>query len=95
MLYQNLNRYDEAELLLKQAITIYRTVLGIEHFNGAQSLGNLALLYHKQGKYKEAEPLYQQALVICEKVLGMSHPETVRIRRNYTRCYTNPLNMGQ
>ena len=58
-------------------------VLGPEHPDTAQTLGNLALLYHDQGKFELAVPLYEQALAIYESALGTDHPRTVNVRNNY------------
>jgi tetratricopeptide (TPR) repeat protein len=67
-------RYEEATLLLEQALQISQEQLGIDHPGTAMGLNNLANLYRVQGKYTQAEPLYKQALQICEGQLGMEDP---------------------
>jgi tetratricopeptide (TPR) repeat protein len=66
-------RYDQAEPLLQQALTIRVQRLGSEHLDTAESLNNLGSLYHSRGKYVEAERLLQQALTIREQQLGADH----------------------
>jgi tetratricopeptide (TPR) repeat protein len=69
-------RYREAELLLKQALSIREQELEVMHPDTARSLNNLGELYRQMGKYEKAEPLYQKALTIREQVLGAIHPDT-------------------
>ncbi|OCQ88861.1 hypothetical protein BCD64_03715 [Nostoc sp. MBR 210] len=80
-------RYGEAEPLLKQAVQIYRKVLGDNHTDTASSLNSLAVLYELQGRYDEAELLHNQALQIYKKVLGTEHPSTATILHNLAFLY--------
>ncbi len=80
-------QYEEAESLLKQALSIHQEQLGASHPLTAQSLHNLALLYLVQGRYKEAEPLYRRALPIYEDLLGASHPQTAAIVCDLAELY--------
>ncbi|KPQ32593.1 MAG: Tetratricopeptide repeat, partial [Phormidium sp. OSCR] len=68
-------RYQEAILLVQQALEIRETALGESHPDVATSLNNLALLYYSQGNYNAAEPLYRRSLDIRETALGESHPD--------------------
>lgn len=68
--------YNEAELLYRDALTLYQRLLGDNHLDVANSMGNLAVLYRSQGRYGEAEPLYVQALTIAVQRLGENHPNT-------------------
>jgi tetratricopeptide (TPR) repeat protein len=76
-------QYREAEPLRKSALVMCEHVLGPEHPDTAQTLGNLAALYHDQGKYELAAPLFQRAMAIYEQKLGADHPSTTRVRENY------------
>ena len=62
--YRNLNVFDKAEPLLKQAMEVRKRVLGEKHPAYATSLISLAELYRVMGDYARAEPLYRQALEI-------------------------------
>ena len=70
-------QYEQAEFLLKHALTIRERVLGPDHPETAQSLYDLAWFYHDRHKYKQAEPLYERALAMRERILGPDHPRTV------------------
>ena len=76
LLYASQERYEEAEPLYLQALSLRKKLLGEEHPSVAISLNNLAGLYQSQGRYEEAEPLYLQALSILFSVLGDNHPYT-------------------
>jgi tetratricopeptide (TPR) repeat protein len=80
-------RYQEAEVLLKQALLFIEQEVRVELPNTASCLNNLAILYEWQGKYEEAEPLYQRALTICEGLLGSDHSDTVNILNNLAAFY--------
>ena len=81
--YNDTGRYEDAEPLLEEALSIHRRVLGADHPNTAGSLNNLAALYRAQGRYAEAAPLYKEALEIVERVLGAEHPNTKVTRDNF------------
>lgn len=76
-------RYTEAELLLKQALSISEQEHGWEHVETARDAATLGWFYNTQGKYKQAEPLYVRALAIREQQLGPQHPHTQVILGNY------------
>ncbi|HTU88670.1 MAG TPA: tetratricopeptide repeat protein [Gemmataceae bacterium] len=69
-------RYREAQPLLQQVLTNFRTLLGEEHPYTATSYDNLAANLNAQGKYKEVEEVDRKALAIRRKALGEEHPET-------------------
>ena len=81
-LYQSQGKYEEAEPLLKQALSLSQELLGDRHPDVASSLNNLAMLYHSQGRSETAESLYVRALQIAEAVLGRDHLNTVTYRKN-------------
>ena len=83
MIYENTGRYDEAEPLFDQALSIRRRVLGADHPDTAISLNNFAALYRAQGRYSEAAQLFNEAVEIMERVLGVEHPNTKVARENY------------
>ena len=69
-----LNRYSEAEPLLRRVLAISEKTLGKEHADIAIYLNNLANLLNDDDKSVEAEPLSRRALAIDEKVYGKEHP---------------------
>ena len=50
--------YDEAELLLRDSLTMGRKLLAATHPDIAQSASNLGLLLQETGRLDDAERLY-------------------------------------
>jgi tetratricopeptide (TPR) repeat protein len=73
---QREGRTADAELLFRDALTIYERADGPEHRNTATCLDNLATACRIQSKFDEALPLCQRALLIREKECGREHRET-------------------
>jgi len=82
-------QYADAKPLFKQAMKIYRTVLGERHPDYATSLNNLAALYHAMGRHADAEPLFKQAMEIRRTVLGERHPHYATSLNNLAGLYNN------
>src|SRR5262249_51280660 len=82
-LYQAQGRYDDAEPLYHQAITMYQQLLGEAHPDVATSLSNLATLYQAQERYSDAETLYRQALTMRQRLLGEAHPDVATSFDNF------------
>ena len=80
--YNDLGRYDEAELLFREVVKIDAEVLGKDHPNYALGLNNLAGLLSSTGRHDEAEPLLRKALEIAAKTVGKEH-------QNYTSGLDN------
>ena len=58
-------------------------VLGLNHPDVAQSLGNLALVYVAQARYREAEPLLKRALSVFEDTYGPDHLTVAKALDHY------------
>ncbi len=80
-------KYEQAEPLLKQALSIREQQLRPGHSDIAESLNNLGWLYFLQGKDEQAEPLLKRALLIFEQDSGPEHPDTVQILTNLAALY--------
>ncbi len=74
---KNRGARQPAEALYREAIAIFRDVLGREHYHLAVCANNLALLLADTGRFDEAEDLYLEALAIRRKVFGDRHPAIV------------------
>ena len=72
---RTMGRYEEAELLYRQAIEIDKATIGEAHPDFAMRLHNLAALLEAMGRYEEAEPLYRQAIEIGKVTMGEAHPD--------------------
>jgi len=80
-------QYAQAELLLKQALSIRQQVLVPNYRDTAFTLNDLGVLYLTQGKYQRSEPLLQQALEIREQTLGLKDPATTTSLNNLALLY--------
>lgn len=66
-------RYDEAETIFRQVLTLSQKQLGDEHPNVASVLNDLAKVLTHLGRYSEAENMFRQALTSRKKNLGTEH----------------------
>ncbi len=71
----DLDRLDEAEDLLTEALAVIEEHHGPHHLETGMALGNLAALHYKQGRHDRAETGFDRCLFIKERHLGPSHPE--------------------
>ncbi|NEO91069.1 MAG: CHAT domain-containing protein, partial [Moorea sp. SIO3G5] len=68
-LYKSQGRYGEAEPLYRQALALWKKLLGEDHPDVADSLNNLAALYWAQGDPTSALNFFSQGLEVQEKNL--------------------------
>ena len=54
---QSQGKYDEAEMMHRQALALRETVLGKKHPDTLTSMNNLARMLESQGKYDEAKAI--------------------------------------
>ena len=85
-LYQQ-GQFNQAVILVKQALELAQSIYQGDHPNIATSLNNLAFLYQSQGKLSEAEPLYQQALAIWQRLFEGDHPDLALSLNNLAFLY--------
>jgi tetratricopeptide (TPR) repeat protein len=71
--------FGDAEQLLRRALAIRESVLGLEHADVGFALDRLASVLHHADRMAEAEPLYRRALAIVEATLGAEHHDTAQI----------------
>lgn len=75
MTYVQLERYKEAEQLLKQALEIRQSFLGEKHLDTMRSYKALGSFYIELGKLDEAEALTRKSLSLARKLLGNRHEQ--------------------
>jgi len=75
LLLEELARYDEAEVCLREGLRICEQTEDPDHPNVATCLNNLANLLSATNRLSEAEPMYRRALSIDESSYGPAHPE--------------------
>jgi non-specific serine/threonine protein kinase/serine/threonine-protein kinase len=66
--YIGLGRYDDAEPLLRAALTARLSLLGREHPDVAESMSDLAELEQKRGHYDKAATQYREVLALRRKL---------------------------
>lgn len=66
----------------EEALRIREQVLGVNHFDVAASVNNLAKLHEALGRYLESRPLFAKAVRIVEKAAGKEHPESATMLNN-------------
>jgi tetratricopeptide (TPR) repeat protein len=75
--------FGDAERLLRRALAIRESVLGLEHAEVAFALARLASILHRTDRMAEAEPLYRRALLNIEATLGPEHHDTAQILNDF------------
>ncbi|CAN5632702.1 hypothetical protein BH09PLA1_BH09PLA1_06380 [soil metagenome] len=75
--YISIGRADLGVHHAQTALALRRRVLGDDHPDTLQSIGDMGYLLQAQGKLSEAEPLYREALERYRRVLGDDHPGTL------------------
>eukprot|EP00808_Paulinella_micropora_P021924 g17786.t1 len=72
-----LGKFDEAEVVLKQALKGREELLGPEHESTVMVQRDLARVLCVDQKLAEAEPLFRKVLESTEKILGKDHLQTL------------------
>lgn len=78
---------SEAETLYLQSLSIYETILGLNHPDTAKLLTRLARLNYSQGRYAQAESIYLQALSIKRGTLKPDDSDTSAILNNLAKLF--------
>ena len=76
ILYEKLDRQDDAEDLYLKILNTQKHVFGEENKATLGTMTNLAAIYEKTGRLDEAEKLYRRSLEGMRRVLGMDHSWT-------------------
>jgi len=77
--YLDLGEYTKAEMVIRKALALQRTLFRNEHPDVAESLYALAVaLDHQRGRDTEAEALLREALAMQKKFLGDEDPYVAR-----------------
>lgn len=85
--FQDTNRLNEAELLMRKTLEIDEKNLGLNHPDVARDLNNLAQLLHTIDRIAEAEPLMRRALDIDERSFGPNHSNVARDLNNLATLF--------
>ena len=77
-------KYDEAEEMHRQALTLRERVLRKKHPDTLTSVYCLVYLLHQKKRYKDAEVFYDRVYAGYRKTLGEKHPTTAACSRHYS-----------
>jgi tetratricopeptide (TPR) repeat protein len=85
-IFNEINRYDEAESKLKEALKILEL---FPHENRliATCIENLGIAYLRQGRINDAKKNFHQSLQMNESHLGERHPDIVYSLTNLAACF--------
>jgi tetratricopeptide (TPR) repeat protein len=72
-LYQNLERYDEAEPLFVDALDRFRRKVGEKHPSTLITMGNLGAVYNATGRYEEAAALHETVVAGIRAAVPPGH----------------------
>jgi tetratricopeptide (TPR) repeat protein len=73
VLFYHIDRFAEAEPILRHALAICEETLGVGHLETGDALDALGCLFRDTDRFAESEPLLRRALVIYEKILGVEN----------------------
>ncbi len=93
VVYQNQQRFDEAQKLLTKALDIRRRTSGDLDLETLAIIYDLGSLYIERQRYEDAERLLAEGLEGRRKVLGEGHPETFRTMGALGRLYGKKYQM--
>jgi len=82
-LYRQLDRPDDAEPLLLEALGLQRALFGSLHPNVASTLRNLGSLRRDREDYVGADSLYREAIAIRRTLFGPDHPDVLNALNSY------------
>jgi len=80
-------RYDEAEVLLQEALSIAREKMGPEQRSTLNLMNAYAVLHTKKGQYDQAEKLFNEVLKGRQQELGDDHPKTLESLKSLIDLY--------
>ena len=76
-LLMDLDKLDEAESILQEAVSVRKRVLGPSHLDTLESEGDLACVWSYQGQADESAALRHKVLEVMRAILGNQHRETL------------------
>jgi tetratricopeptide (TPR) repeat protein len=92
IIYQNLGKYEQAEVTLNYCLKKYKFYLGKMHPSTLLCQNYLALNYLKQKRFDEAEELFLETFEKQKDILGLKHPNSILILNNLIHFYQEQHN---
>ncbi len=69
-LYIDMKRFEEAQPLYEQALSMLKNIFDEEHYKVASTINNLASLHNRKGEHQRAIEEYKKSLEITIKTVG-------------------------
>jgi serine/threonine protein kinase len=87
--YWYLQRFDQAESLLRQVADGRTALYGTDHSDTLNAMYNLAILMRALGRYEEGESLYRTVLESRRRLLGDEHLHTLSTMTSLANLLTS------
>jgi tetratricopeptide (TPR) repeat protein len=68
-------RHHEADLTLRDVVSVLESVLGRDHYEVGVVLDKRAAVLQRSGDHAQAVTLYERSLAIKRRILGADHPD--------------------
>ena len=83
------SRFTEAELFLRQALTIREQLYGPNHLETADTLNVLGILSYELTRFEQTEQFLRRTLAIREQQLGLHHNDVAETLYHLADLYTS------
>jgi tetratricopeptide (TPR) repeat protein len=93
--HQSKGKYAEAERIYREALSVYRRVLGDEHLATLNTAACLAQSLWQQAKHAHAERIQREVLGVYKRVLGEEHHLTLNSAHNLAVSLAGQRKYGQ
>jgi tetratricopeptide (TPR) repeat protein len=95
LLYVDLGRFEESELVLGQARRKCETAVGMDHTLTLDAVSALGTLYWSTARPVEAEQMFNQALAGYENILGKGHTSTLKAMNKLGLLYRDMFRLAE
>lgn len=91
--YQALGRYQQAEVLYREALTIWPHLPEAERTDMVRTLNNLAGILRSKGDYDEALSIQRETITTARQLLGDGHPIVALALGNLAEIHHHQSNL--
>jgi len=92
MIYDALEKYDEAEKYYLESNNISKQSMGVDHPETMIRMYTLAMFYVNQMKYQKAIELFKEVVPLYQLQYGLTHPETLSCMDDFAMLYKSQAN---
>ena len=95
LFYEQMGRYEEAEILLLEILSLKRSIPDEADILIIETLNDLGIMYNRLGRYLKAEQMFKEVIEECEEHAGMDHPFYATAKNNLGTIALNNGNYSQ